>query len=39
MRLISKEDVAQVGRVCFAGKSFESNIRAVSKVFQYFKYT
>ena len=38
MRLISKKDLGQVGKVSFSGKSFDSVVRLVSKFFQYFKY-
>ena len=38
MSLISKEDVGKVGRVSFAGKSFDSIIRLVSRFFKCFKY-
>ena len=37
MRLISKEDLG-IGRVCFAGKSFDSIVRLASRLFQGFKY-
>ena len=36
MRLMSKEDLGQVGRVSFAGKSFDSVVRFVSRFFQVF---
>ena len=37
MRLISKEDLGQVGRVSFAGKSFDSVVRLAFKVSPGFK--
>ena len=38
MRLISREDLGQVGKVSFVGKSFDSFVRLFSKFFQCFKY-
>ena len=39
MTLISNEDLGQVARVRFAGKSFDSVLRLASRFFQGFKYT
>ena len=39
MRLMSKEDVKQFGRVILSGKSFDFVVRFVSKAFYCFKYT
>ena len=38
MRLISKEDLGQVGKVGFAGNSFDSVVRLVSRFSRCFKY-
>ena len=37
--LTCKEDAGWVGRVIFAGKSFDSVIRVLLRFFQCFKYT
>ena len=39
MRLISKEDLQYAGRVSLAGKSFDSVLRLVLRIFQCFKYS
>ena len=38
MRLMSKEDLASVGRVMFAVKTFDSVVRLASRFSQGFKY-
>ena len=38
MRLIRKEDLGLAKRISFAGKSFDSVVRLVSRFFQCFKY-